>query len=69
MKQTMTERHNTASNSRAAQAQAPQAAPPQEHPTPQMTWVSVTDSRGRERLVARWSDPAMAQAPSAAHAA
>lgn len=37
--------------------------------TPQMTWVTVTDSQGRQRLEARWSVPAAAQAPTTAHAA
>lgn len=59
MKHSMTERSDTLRTNHAASGR----------PAPRMTWVSETDARGRERLVARWSDPTMAQAASAAHAA
>ena len=36
---------------------------------PRMTWVTVTDARGRERLEMRWLDPEARPALGTAHAA
>lgn len=63
MKQTMTDKHDPVTSTHAVGHSTPRMT------APRMTWVSVTDARGHQRLVARWSDPTVTQAPSAAHAA